>query len=118
MSIQVTVKGNVGTDPELKFAKNETPYAIFSLAHTPRVKQGGEWIDGETIWFRVVTFGAKAEDLVDAISKGELVRVEGSMKLSTYQAKDGSTKQTWEINAREVDVLKRTEKKQEAVAPW
>lgn len=118
MSIQVIVKGNAGSDPELKFAKNETPYASFSLAYTPRIKQGGEWIDAETIWFRVVTFGSKAEELVDLVSKGELVRVEGSMKLSTYQSKDGSTKQAWEINARDVDVIKRALKKQEAVAPW
>lgn len=118
MSIQVTIKGNAGTDPELKFAKNETPYASFSLAHTPRVKQGGQWIDGETIWFRVVTFGSKAEEIVDLVSKGELVRVEGSMKLSTYQAKDGSSKSAWEINAREIDVVKKSSKKPQEVAPW
>lgn len=118
MTIQVIVKGNAGSDPELKFAKNETPYASFSLAHTPRIKQGGQWIDGETIWFRVVTFGSKAEEIIDLVSKGELVRVEGAMKLNTYQAKDGSSKQAWEINAREIDVVKRVAKKQEAVAPW
>lgn len=118
MSIQVTIKGNVGTDPELKFAKNETPYASFSLAHTPRIKQGAQWIDGDTIWFRVVTFGSKAEEIMDLVRKGELVRVEGSMKQSTYQSKDGTTKQAWEINAREIDALKRATKKQEASAPW
>ena len=52
--MDIVIKGNLGTDPELKFTKNNKAYVSFSLAHTPRVKQGEVWIDGETIWFRAV----------------------------------------------------------------
>lgn len=120
MSAQIRVKGNVGTDPELKFAKNNTAYATFSVADTPRVKKGDEWIDGETAWYRVVTFGDKAENLMDLVSKGDTVIVEGSFKVSTYEDRNGETKTGLEINAREVDVVVRSVKKQKAaeVAPW
>ncbi len=120
MSAQIRVKGNAGTDPELKFAKNNTAYATFSLADTPRIKKGDDWLDGETVWYRVVTFGEKAESLVDMLSKGDTVIVEGSFKVSSYQDKNGETKSGLEINAREIDVVVRSVKKQKApeVAPW
>ena len=120
MSAQIRVKGNAGTDPELKFAKNNTAYATFSLADTPRIKKGDDWSDGETVWYRVITFGDKAENLVDLVAKGDTVIVEGTFKVSTYEDKNGDVKTGLEINAREVDVVVRSVKKQKApeVAPW
>jgi single-strand DNA-binding protein len=64
MSIPVTVKGNLGSDPELKYVKTgrgDTALVTFSLAHTPRERKGDEWVEGETIWFRVTTGAKKAK---------------------------------------------------------
>jgi single-strand DNA-binding protein len=122
MSIPIQIKGNVGTDPEIKFSKANKAWATFSLAYTPRTKQGETWIDGDTMWFRVVQFGEKAEQLVDLVSKGDKVFVVGSWKQSTYTNKEGVEKINLEINATDIYVAPKADKKprhvEEEVAPW
>jgi len=91
------------------------------LAYTPRVKQGEVWIDGETIWFRAVQWGEKSELLVDNLSKGDSVLIQGSWKPSTYNTKEGVEKTGLELNISEIGkIIKagaRTPKQTEA-APW
>jgi len=105
--MNVTVVGNIGSDPELKFTKTNTAFVSFSLAYTPRQKQGDDWVDGETMWFRVTQWGEKSEALMDTLSKGNKVMISGSLKQSTYKAKDGSEKVGLEITAQEVGVVSK-----------
>jgi single-strand DNA-binding protein len=111
MTIPITITGNVGSDPEIKFIKDNLPLATFSFAYTPRTQKNGKWEDGETMWFRVVQFGEKAETLVDSIKKGDSVIISGVWKLSTYKNRDGQDKQALEINASSIGVVPRAPKK-------
>ena len=124
MSIQVTVKGNLGSEPELKFVKTgrgDTALVTFSLAYTPRERKGEQWVDGETMWFRVVQWGEKGEVLVDALAKGDTVIVSGSMKQSKFTGRDGVEKTALEINATDVGIVPKgapKRKVQEDVPGW
>lgn len=110
--MEIKVKGRVGSDPELKFVtQQQLPLATFNLAYTPRSKKGNEWVDGETMWFRVAMFGNKAEAIVDAVKKGDELLVIGALRQSTFQAKDGSNKSALEINATEIAVVPSSPKK-------
>jgi len=100
---RVEVKGNAGTDAEIKFIKGangEFAVTSFSLAETPRERKGTEWVDGETVWYRISISGKDAESATE-IKKGDKVTVIGKLKVSTYQAKDGTTKVGIEIKAEE-----------------
>lgn len=111
----ISVNGNVGTDPEIKFydGKNGSfGIASFSLAYTPSEKKNNEWIQGETVWFRVSVLGKQAEVVADAIKKGDKVLVSGAFKQSSYQGRDGVAKTGLEIKADSVTlVLKSKESK-------
>lgn len=99
------VIGNAGSDVELKFingARGDFAVANFSLAETPREKRGDEWVDGETIWWRVSVTGPLAESLADAPLKGVRLFVKGDVKQFEYKGKDGSIKQGFEIRAKTV----------------
>jgi len=102
----ITVSGNVGTDPEIKFydGKNGSfGVARFSLAYTPREKdKAGNFTDGITTWFSVSVVGRQAELVADSITKGQRVQVTGAFKQSSYTAKDGTQKQGLEIKADSV----------------
>lgn len=116
--MEIKVKGRVGNDPELKFVTaDQLPLITFNLAYTPRSRKGTEWVDGETMWFRVAHFGKKAEAIVDAIKKGDEVLVLGTLKQSNYQAKDGSQKNSLEINATEIALIPRLQKSNQRPAP-
>jgi len=108
MSIPVTIKGNLGSDPELKYVKTsrgDSALVTFSLAHTTRERKGDEWVEGETIWFRITTWGEKGEVYVDALKKGDTVLVQGSMKQSTFKGRDGIDKTALEINATDIGIV-------------
>ncbi len=115
---QVVIQGNAGSDPELKFVKDNLAIATVSIAHTPRTQKDGRWQDGETMWVRVVQFGEKAEALVDAVKKGDSVIVTGALKLATYKGRDGQEKSGLEINATSVSVMARPSKRKEDLPSW
>ena len=109
--MEIKVKGRVGSDPEIKFVtQDQLPLVTFSIAYTPRNKKGGEWVDGETMWFKVAMFGKKAEAIADSIKKGDEVLVLGSVKQTTFQGRDGSEKTALEITASEVALVPRLQK--------
>lgn len=101
----IEVTGNAGSDVELKFingVRGDFAVANFSLAETPREKKGDEWVDGETIWWKVSVTGPLAESLADAPLKGTRLFVKGDLKSFEYKGKDGSMKQGFEIRAKVV----------------
>ena len=116
----ITVSGNVGTDPEIKFydGKNGSfGVARFSLAYTPREKdKAGNWTDGITTWFSVSVVGRQAELVADSITKGQRVQVTGAFKQSSYTAKDGTQKQGLEIKADSITLELVGAKKSKPVA--
>jgi len=122
----ITVSGNVGTDPEIKFydGKNGSfGVARFSLAYTPREKdKAGNWTDGITTWFSVSVVGKQAELVADSIAKGQRVQVTGAFKQSNYTAKDGTQKQGLEIKADSVTLelvgAKKSKAVEEEYNPW
>lgn len=115
--MEIKVKGRVGNDPELKFVtQDQLPLATFSLAYTPRSRKGNEWVEGDTMWFRVSMFGKKAEAITDAIKKGDEVLVIGTLKQSTFKGRDGVEKTALEINASEIGVTPRLVAKSRSTA--
>jgi len=120
---RIEVTGNVGTDPEIKFydGKNGSfGVASFSIAYTPREKKGQEYVDGETLWFRVSVLGKQAETIVDVVRKGDKVLVIGAFKVSSYVAKDGTNKNGFEIKADSVTTVPKssTPKPKQSEPAW
>ncbi len=94
--------GNLGADVELKYTAGNQPVATFRLATSE------SWTDKEgqkqerTEWHRVVVFGRVAELCGKYLSKGRQVYVEGRLQTRQWQDKDGNTRYTTEINAKDV----------------
>lgn len=103
---RVTITGNVGSEPELKFLESGRAVASFSVANTPRVKDAqGEWADGETIWFRVTLWGNLAEAVIEDVQKGSRVIVDGRLTQRSYKTKDGEQRVSLEISADTVGTI-------------
>lgn len=108
---QLTIVGNLGADPEMRYLPDGT--AVTNL----RVATNRKWTDGsgaqrdETVWFRVSVWGKMAEAVNQYLTKGRQVMVVGRLKADdsgnprTYQASDGSTRASFEIVAEQVKFL-------------
>lgn len=99
--IPVTVVGSI-TEPTLRFSQAGKAIASFSLASTPRTKDGDNWVDGETLWFRVSVFDQMAENVAESFVKGDRVIVQGRFKQRSYQTDAGETRTGLELVADEV----------------
>jgi single-strand DNA-binding protein len=106
---RVQLIGNLGADPEVRSISNGNRVANFSLA-TSRQWTGASGDKQEkTEWHRVVLWNNRGSNLADVAEryckKGDKVYVEGSIEYRSWQDKDGQTRYTTEIRARELILL-------------
>jgi single-strand DNA-binding protein len=96
----ITIVGNTGSDPELRFTPSGAAVSNFSVCVTPRVKnQAGEWVNGDPTWYRVNAWRGLAENCAESISSGMRVIVQGRLSNRKYDAPDGSPRYSLEITA-------------------
>jgi single-strand DNA-binding protein len=90
--VTVVATGRIGSAPETVGAKGKLTKARMAVGQ--RVKgQDGEWADGPTMWFGLLTAGPQLADL----SKGDLVTVEGRLTMRTWEDREGSTRYDYDI---------------------
>ncbi len=103
---RVTLIGNVGSDPTLKYLQNGTPLALFRMAtnRTYSPSNSDESVE-DTEWHQIVIFGKLAEIAEKIVKKGSKVFVEGRLKTTEFQNEDGGTVEKTEIVANELILL-------------
>ena len=106
---KVILIGNLGADPEVRSTSNGSRVATLSLATSRQWKnQSGEKQE-KTEWHRVVLWNNKGSSLADLAEKfckkGDKIYIEGSIEYRSWQDREGQTRYTTEITAREVILL-------------
>ena len=98
----VSLVGNLTDDPEVRFTPQGTTVASFRLAVTPRIKDGDQWKDGETSFFRITAWRQLAEHVGDSLSKGDRVIVLGQLRARSWETPEGERRSVVEVQAEEV----------------
>lgn len=80
---KVTLIGRLGKDPELRYTKDQTPFARFSLATSETFTSGGEKRE-KTEWHNLVVWGRQAEIAGRYLRKGKQIYVEGRIEYRDY----------------------------------
>jgi single-strand DNA-binding protein len=101
MSNVFSFTGTVGRDAEVRYAPSGLAVLTVTLAN--RVGFGDK---EKTLWIRVTLFGKRAEgQLQNYLKKGQQVFVSGELTQNEYQAKDGTTKTSLELNANIIELI-------------
>lgn len=102
---KVTLIGNLGRDPEMRYMPNGDAVANVSIATTSSYKdKEGKKIE-TTEWHRTVFFGKLAEIVGEYCKKGSQIYVEGALRTRKWQDKDGVEKYTTEVVGGEMKLL-------------
>ncbi len=102
---KVMIIGNLGQDPEMRFAPSGNPVTSFSVA-TNRVYNTPEGErKEETEWFNIVSWNRLAETCNQFLTKGQKVYVEGRLRSRTWEGQDGQKRTRVEIIAERVIFL-------------
>ena len=94
--------GNLTEDPELRYTNGGGAVMNMRVAVNERYKtRDGEWKESVS-YHTCVLWGKRAEALSRFLRKGQGIHVEGSLRNSSYEGKDGQKRYKTEINARNV----------------
>lgn len=101
MSNVFSFTGVVGRDAEVR--RIPSGQAVLNVTVANNIGFGDRQ---QTIWVRVAVWGKRAEgSLVDYLKKGQHVFVSGELSTREYQANDGTTKTSIEVNANILDLI-------------
>lgn len=102
---KVILIGNLGADPEVRYSQSGTAIASFRMATTEIWKKQDGSKEDQTEWHRIVAFGRLGEICGEYLSKGSKVYIEGRLQTRKWDDRDGNTRYTTEIVAREMKML-------------
>ena len=109
----ITIVGNLGRDPELRYMSDGQAVCNLNVATNRRWsdRQTGEPRE-ETCWFRVSVWGRQAEAANEYLEKGRQVLVQGRLRPDPetggpriYMRQDGTAGASFEIVAQTVRFL-------------
>jgi len=103
---RVTIIGNLGQDPEVRYTQNSTAIANLSIATSEswNDKQTGEPRE-QTEWHRCVAYRRLAEVCGEYLKKGSKVYVEGKLQTRKWEGQDGVERYTTEIIINDMQML-------------
>ena len=102
---EMSLIGNLTSDPELRFTPNGTAVANFTVANTPSRynPKTEQYDDGEPIFMRCTAWRALAENVAECLSKGDRVFVQGNLNANSWTDKETGDKRTQlELQVQEV----------------
>ena len=101
----VILGGNLTRDPEVRYTPQGSAVASFGLAvnRSFKTKDGGQ--KEEVCFVDVETWGRQAETVGEYLKKGRPVLVEGSLKLDSWEGKDGQKRTRHKVTAMRVQFL-------------
>ncbi len=102
---KVTIIGNLGRDPEMRYLPSGDPVASFSVATSERFKTRDGQQQERTTWFRVSAFGKLADTCNQYLHKGSYVYIEGTLSQQEYTDREGAQRTSLEVRLREMKML-------------
>lgn len=99
---KVMLLGHLGADAELRHTQSGSAVLNLRVATTERYQDRDDQWKERTEWHSCVVWGKRAEALAKILVKGSGVFVEGSLRTSSYDDRDGNKRYKTEINAQQV----------------
>ena len=104
---KVMLIGNVGVDPEIRYVDQGVAVARVRLATTERgyTLPNGTQVPDRTDWHTVLLWRKLAEIVEKYVHKGDKLYIEGSIRYTTWDDKQGQRHNATEIWADNMELL-------------
>jgi len=116
---KITIIGNLGRDPEMRYLPSGQAVTNISVASNHTYTDSNGQKVKETTWFRVSVWGAQAESVNQYLQQGSRVLVEGRLRPDPetgnpriWTRNDGTPGSNFEITAQRVVFLSSREEDQ------
>lgn len=102
---KITVVGNLGKDPELRYTPQGNAVCNFSVATNEKRRDKGGDLQDVTTWFRITLWGKQAENASKYLTKGSPIYVEGRLRVEEWSDRDGKTRYTLDVQATDMQFI-------------
>ena len=106
---KITIVGNLGKDPELRYTPAGDAVCSFTLA-TNAKRKGSEDV---TTWFKVTLWRKTAEAAAKYLTKGQAVYIEGRLSIEEWTDSDNKNRYTLDVQATEMQFIGQKDKAEE-----
>ena len=107
--------GNLTASPEVRSTPNGITVASFTIAVDRRFKDANG--EKKTDFFRINAWRQLGDTCAKFLSKGRKVAVVGEIQPRLYEAKDGTTRMSLDVQADEVEFLSPKQQGNDEPAP-
>ena len=102
---KMTIIGNLGADPEVRYLDGGAVVATFNVATTEKyTNRNGEKVE-QTEWFRVELWNEQAKVAEKFLKKGNSVYVEGRLRTELWTDKEGKERTSLRVRANTMQLL-------------
>lgn len=105
----VTLIGNLGRNPEVRYTSNGTAVCNFSIATTESYKDKDGQRQDVTEWHNIIVWRELADICGKYLKKGSQVYVNGKIQSRKYKDKEGIERVAYEIVCNEMKMLGKKE---------
>jgi single-strand DNA-binding protein len=104
---KVMLIGHVGTEPEVRYVDQGVAVARFRFATTERgyTLQNGTQVPEHTDWHNVILWRKMAEIVEKYVHKGDKLYIEGRIRYTSYDNKQGQRQFVTEIWGENLELL-------------
>ena len=99
---RVMLLGNLGADPELRMTSGGQAVLKMRLATSESYLDRNKVRQEKTEWHNVVVWGKRAEALSKFLTKGTRLFIEGGLRTSSYDDRDGNKRYRTEVVANNI----------------
>lgn len=102
---KITIVGNLGQDPELRYTGQGTPVCSFSVATNEKRKDRNGEMQEIVTWFRVTLWNRMAENASQYLQRGKPVYIEGRLRVEEYVDRNGKPRHSLEVFGTDMQFL-------------
>ena len=104
---KVMLIGYVGNEPEVQYVDADTPVARLRIATSERgyTLPNGTQVPQRTDWHTVILWRKLAKTVEEYVHKGDRLYIEGRLRYSAYNDREGVRRTTTEIWAENMEML-------------
>lgn len=102
---KITIVGNLGRDPELRYTPQGVAVCSFSMATNEKRRDKSGELQDTTTWFKITLWRQQAENAAKYLTKGSPVYIEGRLRIEEWTDRDNNNRYTLDVQATDMQFI-------------
>ncbi|KXK06919.1 MAG: ssDNA-binding protein [Acidobacteria bacterium OLB17] len=102
---KITIVGNLGRDPDLRYTPQGVAVCSFSVATNEKRRDKSGELQDVTTWFKITLWRQQAENAAKYLTKGSPVYIEGRLRIEEWTDRDNNNRYTLDVQATDMQFI-------------